>query len=278
MTVGAPRRVRLAASVLVAVVALCLVGPWLLPDPLAIDPANTYAPPSLDHLAGTDDLGRDVLARLLVGGRVSLLVAVLAALASTTIGGAVGVTAGFLGGRFDRIVLRVIEGMIAIPKLPLLLILSAIDVGRVASGAGGDVLRLVLVIAMFGWMTTARLARAEAKKLASAGWVTASRLLGASNRHVLRRHVLPGALPTIVVAATLDLGEFVVYESVLSFLGLGVRPPSPSWGAMLEHGLTYTRTAPHLFVLPGLLTMLTIGALLTLGEALSDRLDPRRQM
>lgn len=271
-------RLRLAAAVLASVTLACVVGPWLSADALAIDPANTYAAPSAAHPFGTDDLGRDVLARLLVGGRVSLLVALLAAIAATAIGGIVGVAAGYLGGRFDRIVMRTIEAMIAIPKLPVFLVLAAVDLSRWFDGAAADVVRLALIISAFGWMTTARLARAEAKRLRGAGWVTAARLMGASPGYVLLKHVLPGALSTIVVAATLDLAEFVVYESVLSFLGLGVRPPAPSWGAMLENGLAYTRTAPHLFVLPGVFTAVTIASLLTLGEGLSDRLDPRRQV
>lgn len=271
-------RVRVAAGVLGVVTVACVVGPWLLPDVNTIDPANVYASASLAHPFGTDDLGRDVLARLLVGGRVSLLVALLAALAATVFGGTVGVAAGYLGGAFDRALMRTVELIIAIPKLPLFLVLAAVDFGRWFDGAAADVVRLVVIIAAFGWMTTARLARAEAKRLKQAGWVKAAELLGASPTHVLARHVLPGALSTIVVAATLDLAEFVVYESVLSFLGLGVRPPAPSWGAMLQNGLTYTRTAPHLFVLPGVFTGVTIAALLTLGEGLSDRLDPRRQV
>lgn len=262
---------RIAAIALTTIVFVCIVGPWFLPDPLAIDPSATYQGPSAAHWLGTDDLGRDVLARLLVGGRVSLAVAFCAAAASTLIGGGVGVAAGYLGGRTDAVVMRIIEGAIAVPKLPLFVVLSAIALP-------GDELRLVLIMASFGWMTSARLARARAKQLREAGHVVAARALGAKEIHVLLKHVLPGAAGTIVLAATLDVGEYVVYESVLSFLGLGVRPPSPSWGAMLKNGLTYARTAPHLFILPGVFTMAAIAASLTVGEALAGRLDPRRHL
>jgi peptide/nickel transport system permease protein len=262
---------KIAAWLLGGIVFACVVGPWFLPDPIAIDPAATYAGPSAAHPFGTDDAGRDVLARLLVGGRVSLAVAFCAAAASTVIGGGVGTAAGYLGGRVDRIVMRIVEGAIAIPKLPLFVVLAAIELP-------GDELRLVLIMASFGWMTSARLARARAKQLAEAGHVIAARALGAKELHVLLKHVLPGAAGTIVLAATLDVGEYVVYESVLSFLGLGVQPPAPSWGAMLQSGLTYARTAPHLFILPGLFTMAAIAASLTVGEALAGRLDPRRHL
>lgn len=259
---------RAALGGLALLAALCLLGPALLGlDPLAVDAAARLEGPSAAHWLGTDALGRDVLARLLVGGRVSLAVAAAAAAASVIVGGGLGLLAGYFGGVWDALVLRATELFLAIPKLPLLIVLTAVTPqGR---GVWGAVSGLALLIAAFGWMTAARLARAAVLPLREADFVLAARGFGASPGHVLRTHLWPHARGPLLVAASLDLGEFIVYESVLSFLGLGVPAPHPSWGTLLAEAFVHLERAPVLVIAPGLVTLLAVLAFQRLGDDLA---------
>lgn len=270
---------------LVLLAGLGLLGPALTAalglDPYTPHAGLVYAPPDAAHPLGTDDLGRDILARLLLGGRVSLAVAIAAGLLSLLLGGAVGLLAGYFGGPLDFVVSRATEAFLSLPRLPLMMLLAGADVGGWISGAGegrgssAALVELVLVIVLFGWTTPARLARSAALQLRELDFVLAARALGASELRILATHVLPSAAPPLIVAATIETGELIVYESVLSFFGLGVPPPVPSWGAMLAQGLTYVYSAPLLVVLPGLLTFATVAALGLFGDGLRDALDPR---
>jgi peptide/nickel transport system permease protein len=260
--------------VLGLLVAACFFLSPLLPlDPMEIDPSAVYYPPSFYHPLGTDDLGRDIFARVLYGGRISLAVALFSTIACVLLGGAIGLSAGFFGGAVDVVLSRLTEAVIAVPKLPLMMLIAAIPLP--GFGIFGQAMKLVGVIVLFGWTGTARIARASALALRETDYVNASRALGASRFYILRKHILPGALPGLLVAAAVEVGELVVYESALSFLGLGIQPPAPSWGAMLANGLTHVYRAPLLVVVPGLLTFLTVAAANRLADDLRDVLDPR---
>ena len=252
-----------------------------------IDLNATLLPPlSGPHFLGTDELGRDVLMRLLHGGRVSLAVGVISALAAAALGTSLGMLAGYYGGLTDLILMRIADAMLSIPVLPLLIVLSAVDLGKLVGapdstllrGAFGSVAQLMFLIVLFGWMTVARLARAATLQLRNVEYVLAARALGASHFRILRMHILPGALPSTIVAATLEVGGNILYEASLSFLGLGVKPPVPSWGNMLTNAQDHMYRAPLLAFWPGLLILLTVTAFNFLGDGLRDALDPKQLM
>jgi peptide/nickel transport system permease protein len=281
-------RLAMASLALLAVLALlALAGPWLAQwrgiDPTATDLLARLEPPSSRWWLGTDDLGRDVFQRLLDGGRVSLLVAVAAALLSAVIGALVGVVAGFVGGRLDSLLMRLTDGVIALPLLPLLIVLAAVDVrklGVAESFAQSDLLslyRIIVIVALTGWTTVARLVRAETLSLKARDFVRAATALGASPARLMLRHILPNATSPIVVATTLSVGNIVLFESVLSFLGLGVQPPHASWGNMLTGAQDFVWNAPLLALWPGLLIFVTVIAFNFVGDGLQDALDPRAE-
>lgn len=256
MSAGGP----IARGALLAFLFLALLGPsvfGLLFDPERVDATLRYAPPSLDHWLGTDALGRDVFIRLLHGARSSLLVAGLAALAATAIGVGLGLYAGYRGGLVDRVFLGFTDVFRAVPKLPLFILLAAVDVRHLGlePRPSVDGLKLVLVMTAISWVFVARLARGAALELRGRGFVQAAAALGVPESRILRAHLWPHARGPIGVAAALLLGDLVLYESVLSYLGLGFQPPTPSLGSLLRHGLTELERAPWLTVLPGLLTL-----------------------
>ena len=273
-----------AAALLIlalAAIAAPLVELAMGLDAEAVDLFSRLQPPSAEHPLGTDELGRDLLLRLLYGGRVSLTVGVVAALAASSIGTAVGLAAGYLGGRADALLMRLADGVIALPLLPLLIVLAAVDLtklGLTPEAAGSQTVllaRLVVLVALVGWPTTARLVRAATLSLRQREFVAAARALGFSPLRVAVRHVLPNAAAPILVATTLAVGNVVLFESVLSFLGLGIRPPTPSWGNMLTGAQELIWESPRLAVWPGMLIFATVVSVNLLGDALRDALDPR---
>ena len=267
-----------AAAFVAGLLVACVLLPAVLGlDPLAVDASLRLQGPTLAHPLGTDALGRDLLARMLVGGRISLAVAMVAALVSVGVGGALGLWAGYVGGRVDALVMRGTELFLALPKLPLLVLLTAIDPSKLGLSIG-PFDKLVLLISMFGWMTSARLARAAVLPLRGAGFVLAAQGFGASRWQILRTHLLPHAAGPLLVASTLDLGQFIIYENVLSFLGLGILPPEPSWGALLAEAFVHLERAPMLVIVPGLMTFLTVLAFHRLGDGLRDALDPKEAL
>jgi peptide/nickel transport system permease protein len=283
-------RGKAARAALVFIGAICAAAILLPPlleaagiDPYVIDADSIYLSPSVRHLFGTDDLGRDAFARILIGARVSLAVSILGTGLSVAIGSAIGLASGWFGGIFDAIASRVTEAMMAIPRLPLMLIFAAVDLDKVfplglgmfGRGSSGSIVKLVFIVVLFGWMGAARLSRASALELRRAEFVEAARALGASARHVILRHVLPNAAAPLATLAAIELGEIILYESVISFLGLGVAPPLPSWGQMLAKGMTYLESAPLLLIMPGLLTFLTVLSFNVLADRVRDALDPR---
>jgi peptide/nickel transport system permease protein len=249
-------------------------------DPNMVDLLDRLAAPSLADPLGTDELGRDVLLRLLAGGRVSLVIGVAAALAAAMLGTLIGLTAGYLGGWADRVLMRGTDAMIALPLLPLLIVLAALDLNKLGlpvSLIQSDeisVFRIVALAVLVGWTTAARLVRGAALVTRNRDFVRAARSLGAGVPHILWLHILPNVLGPLIVATTLSVGDVILFESVLSFLGLGVQPPLSSWGSMLSNAQELITAAPLLAVYPGLMIFLTVVACNLLGDALQRRLDP----
>ncbi|MCS6877115.1 MAG: ABC transporter permease [Geminicoccaceae bacterium] len=263
---------------------VCAFGPPLCRmlglDGESIDLARRLAPPGPHAPLGTDELGRDLLVRLLEGGRISLAVGVGGALATTLLGTLLGVWAALARGTIDALVMRIGDVLLALPLLPLLVVLAALDPGELGLPAELDstaleVGRIVLLVALFGWPATARLVRAGTLSLESAEFVRAARALGASPMWVARRHLVPNLAGPLGVAAALAAGQAILAESVLSFLGLGIRPPAASWGNMLSHAQEVMWQAPLLALWPGLAILLAVIAWNALGDALAERADPR---
>ena len=279
---------RLAVGSLLTLLLLGLlsIGAPLVEAVLGLDGEATNLfqrnkPPSLEHPLGTDEIGRDLLARLLQGGRVSLAVAMVAALASAVIGTAIGVVAGYRGGRFDALLMRVTDGVISLPLLPLLIVLAAIDLSKVGlpdsvtQSEDVSLYRIILIISLVGWTTVARLVRAETLTLKQREFVRAAVAQGATGARIMRVHILPNAISPIIVATTLSVGNIILFESVLSFLGLGIQPPVASWGNMLTNAQELIWSDPQLAIWPGLLIFVTVIAFNFLGDGLQDALDPR---
>ena len=279
-------RLAVASGGLLALFALAaLAAPWIVAalghDPAAADLLNRLQPPSWAHPLGTDELGRDLLSRLLYGGRVSLAVGLAAALASAVIGTAFGLVAGYFGGKLDAILMRLTDGVIALPLLPLLIVLAAVDLNKlglppgIANDESVSLYRMIAIIALVGWTTVARLVRGATLALRERDFVRAARAVGAGPWRIMLIHILPNAVSPIVVATTLSVGNVILLESVLSFLGLGIQPPAASWGNMLTNAQETIWTAPLLAVYPGLLIFATVIAFNFLGDGLQDALDPR---
>lgn len=264
-----------------ASLAAPLVESALGVDANAVSLFDRFAPPSPQNWLGTDELGRDVLVRLLYGGRVSLFVGLAAAVASAVVGTVIGLLAGFFGGRLDAFLMRVTDGVIALPLLPLLIVLAAVDLGKLGLPAGlaqsdqVSLYRIIVIVSLAGWTTVARLVRGAALSVRQREFVRAATALGAGNLRLMLVHVLPNVASPIVVATTLSVGNIILLESVLSFLGLGIQPPLPSWGNMLTNAQELIWSAPMLAIYPGLLIFVTVIAFNFVGDGLQDALDPR---
>jgi len=274
-----------SAGVLAALALLAVLAPAIEAalgvDAEAADLFNRLAPPSAAHWLGTDELGRDLLARLLYGDRVSLAVGLAAAAASAVIGTAVGLTAGFYGGRIDGFLMRFTDAVISLPVLPLLIVLAAIDLRKLglpdhwAASEAASLYRIIAIITLVGWTTVARLVRAEALSMRAREFVRAAEAQGAGAWRIARLHILPNVVSPIIVATTLSVGNIILFESVLSFLGLGIQPPVPSWGNMLTNAQDLIWDTPEIAFWPGVLIFATVIAFNFLGDGLQDALDPR---
>lgn len=264
-------RLSIAALAVLAVTAvLAILGPamWTTPPELT-DALRGLAGPSAAHPLGTDDLGRDVLSRLLHGSRVTLLVGVAAMLAALVIGVAVGAIAGFKGGWIDAVLMRFTDGMLAVPAFFFILVVITV--------LGTGVATLVLVIGALSWMPVARVVYGETLRWKTAEFVVAAESVGVAPARLLARHILPQAIPSLVVSATLGVAFAVLTESALSYLGLGVQPPLPSWGNMLQRAQQYVFTAPALAIYPGLAITIVVLSFNFVGDGVRDALDPRRR-
>jgi peptide/nickel transport system permease protein len=251
----------LLAVLVISAVAAPLAAGWLGHDPALPDLFNRFAAPSAEHPLGTDELGRDVLLRLLLGARVSLAVGLAAALAAMALGTAAGLLAAWRGGWADAALMRLADGLLALPALPLLVILSALDPAAIGLPRGepaADMLRIAGLLALFGWVGVARLVRATALSVLARDFVRAARAMGVGEWRILFRHVLPELAPPIAIATALAVGGAVLAESTLSFLGLGIAPPAPSWGNMLANAQELVFQAPLAALWPGLAILLTI--------------------
>jgi peptide/nickel transport system permease protein len=270
------------------VLALCSLGAplfaaWLGHDPNAVDLLGRFAPPGAGHPLGTDELGRDLLLRLLYGGQVSLFVGLVGAVAAALLGTVIGLLAGYVGGRTDALLMRLTDAVIALPLLPLLIVLAAVDLGKlgvpaaIAQSESASLYRILLIIALVGWTTVARLVRGATLSVRERDYVRAAVALGAGPLRIMARHILPNVVSPIIVATTLSVGSVILTESVLSFLGLGIQPPLPSWGNMLTNAQELIWQAPALAIYPGLLIFVTVIAFNFLGDGLQDALDPRAE-
>ncbi len=249
---------------------LVVFEPWLpFHSPTRINLANQFAPPSSTHWLGTDENGRDVFARLIVGGRISLAVGIVGAILTVLVASVVGVVSGYFGGLVDHVIMRLTDGFMAIPTFFLLMIIVAIW--------GSSALVLVLALALTRWMGVARLVRSEVLRFKNMEFITAARSLGASDFRLMARHLLPQAVPSLIVATSINVGVVMLIEAGLSFLGLGILPPTPSWGNMLTASQYYMWIAPHLAIYPGLMILFSVLAFNSLGDVLRDILDPRQQ-
>jgi peptide/nickel transport system permease protein len=251
-----------AGVLLVALILAAAAAPIVSPyAPEQLDLAHRREGPSPAHVFGTDDLGRDVLTRVLHGARVSLAVGLLSAAIAGALGMTVGGIAGYAGGALDNVLMRVTDSMLAVPRLPFLMIAAAVFQPSVP--------RLVLLIGLASWMETARVARAEVLSLRAREFIEAARALGAGYRRLVAAHLLPNAAPAVVVSITLAVGRSILLESALSFFGVGVQPPAASWGNMLYQAQSALGTEPWLALFPGLFILLTTVLVNVSGDRLA---------
>jgi peptide/nickel transport system permease protein len=260
--------VRAGLVIVLITVLAAVAGPFLTPyDSTAQELARRLEAPSLAHPLGLDELGRDILARLLEGARISLMVGLAVVSVSSTVGMLFGSIAGYFGGRVDDLISRVIDVLMAFPGILLAIALVAV--------LGPSLTNVVLALSVIGWVGYARLVRGQALRARELEFVQAARACGAGSARIVVRHILPTALPAVVVQATLGMAGAIIAEASLSFLGLGVQPPTPSWGTMLDAGRAHLFDAPHLTVFPGLAIALLVLGFNFLGDGLRDRVDPK---
>jgi peptide/nickel transport system permease protein len=256
-------------AMITLLVLACAIGPYALPyDSLQIDLRARFVPPlSGHHYFGTDPLGRDLAARLLMAGRVSLLVGFSAMLLSTLIGTLVGVTAGYRGGWVGAALMRTVDGFLAYPSIFLVLALAAT--------LRPSPVMITVIIAVTSWMETARIVEAEVRSLREREFVQAARMVGLNRRHIMFREILPNAMGPIIVAASLAVARAILLEAYISFLGYGIQPPLPSWGNMLNGAQQYLASAPWLAIIPGAAITIAVTSFNFIGDGLRDALDVR---
>ena len=260
---------RLGLFIVVIVVSSAVLAPWLLPwDPSAQDLPNRLQGPSWQHWFGLDELGRDILARVLLGARVSLLVGTIVVGVSSVVGMIVGAVSGYYGGHIDQVIGRLMDVLMAFPGMLLAIALVAV--------LGPSLTNVVLALALIGWVGYARLVRGQVLRAREFEYVVAARALGAGTVRLLTRHVMPTALPSVLVQATLGMAGAMLSEAALSFLGLGVQPPTPSWGTMINGGRVHLLDAPHLTIFPGLLLAIVVLGFNFLGDGLRNAINPKK--
>ncbi len=282
-------KLALAGSFMLLFIALAVtIGPFIYRvDPRALGGVLDWGQgPSLQHPMGLDDLGHDMLARVLSGGRKSLLVGLMAVVVSVTVGTLIGAVAGFFGKGVDSLLMRFTDLFIALPQLPLLLLVSFLYGDKIKHarvfgnelGENGTLILIVTVIGILNWMPVARLVRATFLSLKEKEFVEAARCIGANTPSLIFKHILPNALSPVIVAATLGVGSAIILESTLSFLGLGFPPDVPTWGSMLSNGRDQIELAWHIPVFPGIMIFLVVLSINYIGDGLRDALDPRSRL
>lgn len=264
----------LAIFGLLLLIVVCLFGPPIVEQTLNIDPTRTsvaerYMPPGPTHPLGTDNVGRDQLVRLLYGGRISLSIAVFGSVLTLVIGVASGLAAGYYGGTVDATLRWIISTLESIPAFFLLIVVTTIW----SPGPG----TLIVILAFLGWSSTARLVRGEVLVLRERDYVLSARALGASHVRIMAYHLLPNLMPIVIVSLTLSAGSLILIESGLSFLGLGVQPPTPTWGNMLTEARAHFYRGTYLVIWPGIMIAITVLFMYLVGDGLRDALDPQLQ-
>jgi peptide/nickel transport system permease protein len=260
--------IRLGILIVAVTVGAALAGPLLTPyQASAQELSRRLERPSLSHPFGLDELGRDILSRIVSGARISLLVGLSVVTLSSIVGVMLGAVAGYSGGKIDDLISRVMDVLMAFPGILLAIALVAV--------LGPSLGNVILALSVIGWVGYARLVRGQALRARELEFVQAARALGAGSPRIILRHILPTTLPSVVVQATLGMAGSIIAEAALSFLGLGVQPPTPSWGTMLDAGRSHLFDAPHLTIFPGLAIAILVLGFNFLGDGLRDRLDPR---
>lgn len=262
----------IGTSILITLIIVSFIGPlFIKQDISSVDLYNISSPPSGEHLLGTDDLGRDVLARLLYGGRVSLLVGVFATMLQVMIGTILGVLAGYFGGAIDAIIMRIVDIVMCFPFFIVAIALAAI--------VGPSVVNLIIIIAILSWTDIARIVRAEVLSIKERDFIMASKAIGFNNLDIILKHIIPNVLSSILVATTLSMATAILMEASLSFLGMGVKPPMPSWGNMLTAAQNMRTLSSEwwLWIPPGFMIIISVLAINFLGEGLRRKLDHKRK-
>ncbi|HEY8446871.1 MAG TPA: ABC transporter permease [Thermomicrobiales bacterium] len=257
------------ATLVIALIFIAIFAPLIAPYSPTEKVGRRATPPSAEFWLGLDEIGRDVLSRLIFGTRVALIVGIGAMAIALIIGVTIGAVAGYFGGTVDLALSRVIDALMAFPLLALLITLSALFEPHLRT--------VVIVIGVTVWASYARVVRAEVLSLRERDYVIAARAIGARSPRIIARHMLPNVIGPVIVLASLDVGSIIILESALSFLGLGVQPPTPSWGGMLSAGRSLMRNAPHIAIAPGVAITLTVLAFNLMGDGLRDALDPRQR-
>ena len=265
------------AIVLTIIILSTILVPLSPYDPETSDLKNRLQPPSWEHPFGTDPLGRDMLTRILYGGRISLMVGLMVVMITLSIGVPVGAIAGYFGGWIDNLLMRIIDATLALPSLLVLILLGAVlrEV-KVDFIEKNTVVTIAIALGLLSWMTVARLVRAIFLALRDMEYVQAARALGASNTRIILQEILPNGVGPIIVESTLGIGFAIMEESGLSFLGFGIRPPTPSWGNLLSNAQEHLTQQPWLAIFPGLMIFLTIISVNYIGDGLRDALDPHK--
>lgn len=260
----------LGVLLVVTLVVVALTTQWIAPyDPNKTNLRLRGAGPSSAHWFGNDDIGRDILSRIMYGARVALMVGILSTTIAVSIGVLVGSAAGYFGGMVDAVLSRMIDTLMAFPILALLLTLSAL--------LGPSLRNVIIIVGVTFWASYARVIRAEVLSLRERDYVLAARASGASDKRIILRHIVPNAIGPVIILASLAIGGVIIFESALSFLGMGISRPTPSWGTMLSDGREHIRNYPHIAIAPGLAISLTVLAFNLIGDGLRDALDPRER-
>jgi peptide/nickel transport system permease protein len=261
-------RLASAAVIILCLVILASIFAFLSPyDPDKITIGEKFQQPSLKHFFGTDNLGRDYFTRALYGGRISLLVGFSSMAVSVIIGTTVGIISGFFGGIIDSIIMRIIDMLMCIPQFFLILIINAY--------LSPSIVNIVVIIGMFGWMGVARIVRSETLSYKEREYILCAKVLGADKLHIIKKHIIPNTLSSVIVASSINIAGAILTESSLSFFGLGVQQPQASWGSMLQSAQSYMSDRPYLAVFPGLLILLTVLSFNVLGDVLRVGLEPK---
>lgn len=261
-------KLAILAIAIIVIFTIASVFAFLSPyDPNQIDPINRLLRPSLTHLFGTDDVGRDYFTRSLYGGRISLMVGFMAMIISTLVGTIIGAISGYFGGKIDDFIMRSIDILMCIPTFFLILVIN--------SYLGASVKNLILIIGFLGWMSIARIVRGETLSVKEREYVLYAKASGQSSFKIIIKHIIPSILPTIIVSATINIATAILLESSLSFLGVGVTQPNASWGSMLKDAQSYLMDAPYLAFFPGIFILLTVLSFNLIGDVLRNVFDPK---